>query len=297
MASDRTRRQRQWRLSMVLQERTDLLWTILWIVGVGGAAIWLALFLNAPARLQIQTAFLNTMLGAVIVVALALVIGWGVALLVHALENATNRTGYLVITYALNLLRSIPQMVGMLIGYTVITGFILRGSIGSSFAQILFTSFITAVFVFQEVSDLIRERVKHFEQMEFVNALLVCGISPRVIINREILLKNSMAHLIQKSVALFGRAIFLLCSIDFIISVGLSTEVNLVNLPATLGSMLANLDSKQDILVIGSAITEPRMMGSLFFEHLQGVAVAFLIVYTLLCIHRIANGLMERHRL
>jgi hypothetical protein len=285
------------RLSALLAERTDLLWFILWCAGIGAVGIWLLLFLNEPAREQIQAAFLNTLLGAVIVVIVALLLGWGTALLLHTLENGRRRTAYLLLTYILNLLRSIPQMVGMLVGYALITGFILRGMLSSSLAQIVCTSLITTLFVFQEVADLIRERVKHFEQMEFVNALLVCGIAPRVIINREILLKNSLAHLIQKSVALFGRAIFLICSIDFIISVGLSTEVNLVNLPATLGSMLANLDSKQDILVIGSALGEPRMLSSLLFEHLQGVAVAFLIVYTLVCMHRIANGLMERYRL
>jgi len=96
---------------------------------------------------------------------------------------------------------------------------------------------------------------------------------------------------------LFGRAIFLICSIDFIISVGLSTEVSLSNLPVTLGSMLAKLDSKQDILVIGTAFTDPRIIGTLLFEHLQGISIAFLIVYTLMCVYRIANGLMERYRL
>jgi len=287
----------RWRLSGLLSDRKDLLWMIFWFAGIGIVEFWLVLFLNDPARIRLQTAFLNTLLGAVAVVIVAVILGWGIALLLHMLENGKRRTAHLVLTYLLNLLRSVPQMVGMLIGYAVITGLILRGTLPSPFAQIMCTSVITSLFVFQEVADLIRERVKHFEQMEFVDALLVCGIPPGVIINREILLKNSIAHMIQKSVALFGRAIFLLCSIDFIISVGMSTEVSLANLPATLGSMLATLDSKQDILVVGSAITDPELIPSLFFEHLQGVAVAFLIVYTLLCVHRISNGLMERYRL
>jgi ABC-type dipeptide/oligopeptide/nickel transport system permease subunit len=277
--------------------RADLLWVVFWIAGISAVAVWLVFFLNEPARLQIQTAFLNTMLGALVVVGAAFLLGWGVALTLCAMERNGNRSAYLTVTFLLNLLRSIPQIVGMLVGYAIITRLILAGTLPSPLGQILFTSLITALFVFQEVVDLIRDRVRHYEQLEFVNALLVCGIPPRVIINREILLKNSIVHLVQKSVSLFGRAIFLICSIDFIISVGLSTEVNLVNLPTTLGSMLANLDSKQDILVIGSAFTEPGMLASLFVEHLQGVSVAFLIVYTMLCMHRIANGLMERYRL
>ncbi len=282
---------------MKREERKDIRWALLWAGGLFVVGVWLLLFLNTPARVRIQTAFLNTLFGALVAVIVALFLGWGTALGLHALERGGKRVAYLAGTFVLNLFRSIPQMVGMLVGYAIITTLILRGNLPSPLVQILFTSLITALFVFQEVVDLIRDRVRHYEQLEFVNALLVCGVPPRVIINREILLKNSLAHLIQKSVSLFGRAIFLICSIDFIISVGLSTEVNLVNLPTTLGSMLANLDSKQDILVIGSVFTDPGMFGSLFFEHLQGVSVAFLIVYSLLCIHRMAGGIMERYRL
>jgi ABC-type dipeptide/oligopeptide/nickel transport system permease subunit len=279
------------------EERKDIRWALLWVGGLSVVGMWLLLFLNTPAWERIQTAFLNTLFGALVAVVVALFLGWGTALTLHAFERGGRRVAYLAGTFVLNLFRSIPQMVGMLVGYAIITTLILRGNLPSPLVQILFTSLITALFVFQEVADLIRERVRHYEQLEFVNALLVCGVPPRVIINREILLKNSLAHLIQKSVSLFGRAIFLICSIDFIISVGLSTEVNLVNLPTTLGSMLANLDSKQDILVIGSVLSDPGMFGSLFFEHLQGVSVAFLIVYSLICIHRMAGGIMERYRL
>jgi len=282
---------------MNAEERKDRLWALLWAGGLVIVGVWLVLFLNEPARERIQAAFFNTMLGGLVAVAAALLLGWGTAHLLLAFERRGQRTAYMAGTYVLNLLRSIPQMIGMLVGYAVITTLILRGTLPSPLVQIVFTSLITSLFIFQEVADLIRERVKHYEQLEFVNALLVCGVPPRVIINKEILLKNSLAHIVQKSVSLFGRAVFLLCSIDFIISVGLSTEVNLVNLPTTLGSMLANLDSKQDILIIGSLVTDPAMIGSLFFEHLQGVSVAFLIVYSLLCIHRIAGGMMERYRL
>lgn len=285
------------RFSRAMAGRKDLLWAILWAGGVILTGVWLVLFLNDPARALVEEAFAHTLLGALCVVAVALLLGWAVALTLHALEGGRKRSAYLVVTFLLNLLRSVPQMVGMLIGYALITGLIRREALPSAAAQILFTSVITAVFVFQEVVDLILERIHHYEHLEFFNALLVCGVAPRVIINREILLKNSLAHLVQKSVSLFGRAIFLICSIDFIISVGLSTEVSLSNLPVTLGSMLAKLDSKQDILVIGTALTDPHVFGSLFFEHLQGISIAFLIVYTLLCVYRIANGLMERYRL
>jgi uncharacterized protein (DUF486 family) len=284
-------------LSGLLAERKDLLWGILWFGGLALTWVWLDVYLNAPARILVGAACIHTFSGAVAAVVVALVIGWGTALFLHFLESTRRRGAYLAVSFALNLLRSVPQIVGMLIGYVIVTGLTLNEALTSDTSLILATSLVTALFVFQEVVDLIRERIRHFESLEFVSALLVCGIPSRVIINREILLKNSMAYLVQKSVALFGRAIFLICSIDFIVSVGLSAEVSLSNLPVTLGSMLAKLDSKQDILAIGTAFTDLRVVPTLFVEHLQGISVAFLIVYTLLCVYRIANGLMERYRL
>ena len=284
-------------LSAVLEGRKDLLWGILWIGGLALAWVWLSLYLNDPARILIEAACLHTFAGALEAVGVALLIGWAAALMLHALESSGRRSAYLALSFVLNLLRSVPQIVGMLVGYVIVTGLTLSEVLSSDTSRIFATSLVTALFVFQEVVDLIRERIRHFESLEFVSALLVCGVPSRVIINREILLKNSMAHLVQKSVALFGRAIFLLCSIDFIVSVGLSTEVRLSNLPVTLGSMLAKLDSKQDILAIGTALTDPSVVPTLFVQHLQGISVAFLIVYTLVCVYRIANGLMERYRL
>jgi hypothetical protein len=92
-------------------------------------------------------------------------------------------------------------------------------------------------------------------------------------------------------------AVFLQCSVDFIISVGLSTDVSQVTLPITLGSMLARIDSKQDILAIGHALTHPSYAHNLVFGHLQGLTVAFVIVFTLVCIYHISNAFAERHRL
>jgi hypothetical protein len=125
----------------------------------------------------------------------------------------------------------------------------------------------------------------------------VCGISEGRVVNFDILWKNSRIHILNKLISVFGAAIFLQCSVDFIISVGLSTDVNAVTLPATMGSLLAKIDSKQDILSIGYALTHPGYIGSLFFEHLLGITVAFLIVFSLMSSYHIANGYAERHRL
>jgi ABC-type microcin C transport system permease subunit YejE len=154
-----------------------------------------------------------------------------------------------------------------------------------------------SLFIFVELVDLMRDRIAHYQKLDFYNAMRVCGISEGRIINVDVLWKNSRIHILNKLIAVLGSAVFLQCSVDFIISVGLSTDVNSVSLPTTLGSLLAKIDSKQDILAIGYTLTHVGYAGKLLFQHLQGVTVAFLIVFSLLCIYNISNGYAERHRL
>jgi ABC-type microcin C transport system permease subunit YejE len=156
---------------------------------------------------------------------------------------------------------------------------------------------IIALFVFLEIFDLLRERIHYFRRLDFFDAMRVCGITERYIINREIIWRSSRIHMMNKMIAIFGISIFLLCSVDFIISVGLSTDVSSVNLPVTLGSLLAKIDSKQDILAIGYSLTHLGYIIRLPFEHLQGISVSFIIVFTLVCMYQIGNGFARRHHL
>jgi ABC-type dipeptide/oligopeptide/nickel transport system permease subunit len=158
-------------------------------------------------------------------------------------------------------------------------------------------AFIITLFVFLEIFDLLRERITYFSRRDFFDAMRVCGISERYIINREIIWRSSRIHIINKLIAIFGISIFLLCSVDFIISVGLSTDVSSVNLPVTLGSLLAKIDSKQDILAIGYSLSHFGYIFRLPFEHLQGITVAFIIIFTLVCMYQIGNGYTRRHHL
>lgn len=280
----------------LLLKHTDRLWIAVWLCGMTALALWDAAFLNRPAFLLLQSAFLNTLIAGILAVAFSLFLGWlfGVALYI---AETRSRSVYSVVSFVLDTIRSIPQIVGVLIGYVVLTFFIEQELIRSPLLQLVWMAFVISVFVFLEVADLVRERIAYYTALDFVHAMLVCGISESRIINREILWKNSRAHLVHKLVSIFGVAIFLQCSIDFIVSVGLSTDVSLTNFPATLGNVLAKLDSKQDILAIGTVFRNPRNISSLFFEHLQGISIAFIIVFTLLCIYKITNGLVRRLRL
>jgi hypothetical protein len=280
-----------------LREEKDTRWLVIWLAGTILAGVWDILFLNGPALKQVSASFANTMVISLLVTAMTLLLGWLATLGLHYLEARKNRAGYLLASFVLNLVRSVPQIVGVLFAYVGIAALIEGGALHSAILTFLLMAGSLSLFIFLEMADLMRERIAYYQKLDFYNALQVCGVAERRIVNFDILWKNSRVHILNKLIAVFGSAVFLQCSVDFIISVGLSTDVNSVTLPSTLGSLLAKIDSKQDILAIGYTLTHPSYFPHLFLGHLQGVTVAFLIVFTLLCIFNISNGYTERNKL
>jgi len=277
-------------------QRADVRWALIWGGGLFLLWLWDSFFLNTPARLKLEQAFLNTLFIAVVVVFLSLLLAWGFTLLLELSRPLYNKILFYGLESAGNLLRSIPQILGILIGYVLLSRFMEYTTL-SSFSTIIWIALIISVFIFLDISDLMRERIAFFKKTDFYDAMRVNGIPVLHIINYEILYKNSRVHIFNKLIAVFGMTFFLLCSVDFIVSVGLTSDVNLVNLPATLGSMLANIDSKQDILAIGAALQNPFYITRIFFEHLQGVSVAFSLVFTLLSVFKISEGVAREYHL
>jgi hypothetical protein len=275
----------------------DSRWTALWLLGIIAVGIWDVAFLNGPALRQVVVGFADTFTVALLVVIFTLLLAWGVTLALHYLDAGPNKAPYLLVTFLLNLIRSVPQIVGILFGYVGVSALVQAGYLRNPVLIFSLLALSVSLFVFIEFVDLMRERIAHYQKLDFYNAMRVCGISEGRVINFDILWKNSRIHILNKLISVFGAAIFLQCSVDFIISVGLSTDVNSVTLPATMGSLLATIDSKQDILAIGYTLTHPEYASHLLFGHLFGLTVAFLVVFSLLSIYHIANGYAERHRL
>jgi len=283
--------------SVILRQRKDIRWFLFWLAGLLGMWLWDTLFLNPLAYELIRSAIVNTFVGTLIAVALSLFIGWSVGIALYFLENGRARGLHLALMFILNLIRSIPQIVGLLVGYMFLALFIAYGVLQSQINQILWMAFVISIFCSLEVNDLVTERIMYYRKSDYFDAMLCCGIKESRIINVEILWKSSLSYILHKLVSLFGVVILLQCSIDFIISVGLSTDVSLSNFPVTLGSLLAKLDSKQDILAMGSTLVNPMYASQILFRHLQGVSVAFIIVFTLLCVFQIADGLVRQYDL
>jgi ABC-type dipeptide/oligopeptide/nickel transport system permease subunit len=275
----------------------DTRWIVIWITGCLLLLLWDILFLNRPAFNKVITGFFNTFVIALLVVLFSLFLGWMVTLLLHSLSARSNKAPYFIAAFFLNLIRSVPQIVGVLFAYVAVTLLVERSVITSQPLIMAVMAVCISVFIFLELVDLMRDRIDHFAKLDFYSAMRVCGVPERRIVNFDILWKNSRLHILNKLIAVLGYAVFLQCSVDFIISVGLTTDVSETALPSTLGSLLAAIDSKQDILAVGYTLTHPGYAGHLLFEHLQGMTVAFCIVFSLVSIYHIANGYAERHRL
>ena len=281
---------------LAVYRQKDKLWFAVWLGGLFVLGLWNAFFLNEPAWVLIRAASVNTLVACALAVGLAVALGWSTGVALYFLETR-RRSLYLTLTFVLNVIRSVPQIVGALIGYILLTIFVEDEVLRSQSMQLAWIAVVISVLVFQEITDLVRERIAYYNRLDFFPAMLCCGIKEGRIVNREILWKNSRAHLLQKLVAISGTAVFLQCSIDFVISVGLSADVSLSNFPVTLGNLLAKLDSKQDILAVGTVFSDFSQVASLPFEHLQGISVAFIIVITLICAYKISNGLVRRFNL
>ncbi len=299
MKPDRPGRKRRWPSGLPggLGRKPDTLWLLAWIAGMALLLAWDAAFLNAPALHRLLSALVNTIAAGLMVVLLALILGWASGVSLYLLERRGRRGPYLTVSFLLNLLRSVPQIVGILAGYVILTLFIERETLVGSTALLFWMSVVVALFVFLDIADLVRARIAQFAALDFYPAMLCCGMKESRIVNVEILWKNSRAHILQAMIGIFGMAVFLQCSIDFILSVGLSSDVSAANFPVTLGGLLATMDSKQDILAIGTVFSDPTYLPYLFFRHLQGISVAFALTYSLICIHQITAGFVRRRRL
>ena len=269
---------------------------LIWLTGLLSLWIWNSIFLFTPALRKLETAFINTVLISLLVTVFSLVLAWGLAMLSHYAKEHYRGVFYYPLNFFINIIRSIPQILGILLGYIFISYQIENNQL-SSVMTIISIALIISLFVFLEISDLMQERIAHFQKTDFYNSGRVCGISEFHLVNFDILYKNSWIHIFNKMIAVFGMAIFLICSIDFIISVGLSTDISAVNMPATLGSMLAQLDSKQDILAIGTTFLNPSYLPNLFFRHLQGISTAFLIVFSLFSMYKISNSFARSYHI
>lgn len=255
---------------------------------------WNALFLYEAGFSRWQAALFNSLLVSLFASFLAICLGWAASFSKYMADyNSSSKLVY-TLNFIFDLIKSIPQIIGALVGYIFLTELTARSVVVSSFTILSLMSIILSFLLFLEAYDMFNSRIEYYKNKDFIAALRTLGMSESRIINEEIFLKNSKPYIIQKYASIFGSIFFLQASVDFIISVGLTLKTNLVSLPPTLGNLLARIDSKQDIFALGYAITNPSYFFELPFKHLQGLSAAFTLVFILICVYKLANALAER---
>lgn len=165
----------------------DIKWVCIWSGVMLFVLMWNLIFLNTPAFKQILAGWLNTFIVSIQVIAFTLVFAWLTTQALFYLESRKKRVFYLILTFGINLTRSIPQILGVLFGTIWITSFIRSGGLTSPFLIFVLISLFMSVFIFAEVVDLMRERINHYQTRDFFSAMRVCGISEFRIINFHIL--------------------------------------------------------------------------------------------------------------
>jgi len=173
----------------------DKRWLAIWLTGILVLTLWDLAFLNRPAFKQVAAGFANTLLIAAMVIVFSLLLGWAFTICLEYLQKGKGHSLYLLLTFLMNLVRSVPQIVGILIGYVIVSVTVESGAISGKGIVFLLLSWIMSVFIFGELVDLMRERIAHYRKLDFWNAMLVCGISKFRVINFDILWKNSRVHI------------------------------------------------------------------------------------------------------
>ena len=270
--------------------RPHMFWFYIWTIGFSLMFFWCSLYLFEGSFDRLKLALLHSFFIALCSIVLALIFSWSLTLFREV--NGYKKSVNLVIDYLFNITNSVPQIIGLLLFY-----FIVVQIADNTFYILFLFSIGTALVIFKEMYELMSEQIRKYWPQEFVQSALTLGVKKSVIINFEILKKKSLEYISAKLLSLFGTSIFLQTSVDYIISVGLSRNINLIEYPLTLGNLLARSESKQDILAISRSIFSPSNIPSLFFEHLLGVSIAFFIIFSLFCFYKITSEYMRYHKL
>ncbi len=271
----------------------EKLWSIIFVSFFLLLLVWNFIFLNNTALNKWLIATANTYLLASSATLLAFLFAKIFVDLNLRIFISQNKAASVANRLFLDFLRSIPQVIFLLGGYAIMIFYFS----GFSLINFIWLSFVISLVFLNDAYDEMQNRINFYRQTDFFNASLVAGIPLGKIVNRDILWRNSQPYLVNRAVNIFTASVFLLCSVDFIISVGLTNEINLASLPVTLGNVLANITAKEDILAVREIFVNPLYITELFTKHLEGISAAILLLLTLISGFKISNGLIKKNNL
>lgn len=221
-----------------------------------------------------------------VLLALILVFGLAVALLVVNEQFGGVRRLILLIPL-------LPQIVWLMIGYSFVNSWIVGQGISDS-VTIFLSASLFAFVLLPEVFQFLEERLAHEKEHGAFFPLQTHGVSLPQLVIREVLWRQNRAHVLLKMCALVGSVFFLQISIEFIISVGLSETIGVINFPLSLGQLLTQIGSKQDLLAVGYALFSPSYGPTLLTQHLFGLSVAISILLGMIGAFKLSSFATEK---
>jgi hypothetical protein len=189
---------------------------------------------------------------------------------------------------AVMLIQLIPQIVWLIIAYSFLNEIIVQYAIG--YMGIISSSAIMFSFVLlPNVFLFLEERLNYEKEHGAYYPLRTLGVSLLRSILSEVLWRQNRVHLFLKMCALVASLFFLQISIEFIISVGLSETIGVINFPLSLGQLLVQIGSKQDLLAVAYSLFNPSYLSTLFSQHLFGLSIAFCIFTGMITSYKISS--------
>jgi len=162
-------------------------WFRIMIVGLLLIYLWNAAFLYESGFKRWQAALFNSIFVSFVASLLSIFLGWFFSYYKYINEYLDKVVVSKTIIFFIDAIKSIPQVIGALTGYAILTNLTARDYNLSSFVLLILLSFILGLFLFVEAYDMFNERIAYYKDKDFISALRVLGMKESSIINKEIL--------------------------------------------------------------------------------------------------------------
>jgi hypothetical protein len=266
-------------------------WIFFFLISITVIFIWDKIYLNERSFTLVFNAYLNSILIAVLAIIIVISASWLLSLL-SSINNVLKQIVYFFMNQGI----LIPQVLIVLFGQTILNILIVSGHLNNSIEYMIYSSIILSFSLLSESLTFFINRIELLKERGFYESMTSLNIRKWRIVHFDILWDNSRKIIITKAVSLFATVFFIQVIVDFIISVGLSRDLSQFNFPPSLGTVLADTTSKEDLLYVQHIIKNPSLIKNLFYRHLQGISLVAMLFVTLLSMVKYSSEQLMRNK-
>lgn len=268
--------------SLIATRLRPFRWVIHYALLLITLLFWSLWQLNELDLIRLWRAFGVSMLIPTLAVAMTIIASIGLIRL-QLLDNSLIR---LLIRLFRSGIGAIPQIILLLIGYTLINQWMITEPNLSHVTVMWLIALIFMLVSLPEWLDFVDNLIAVSKREGFYEPMLTLGISELRIVFKDVLWTANRAAIFNKLTLMFGSIFFLDIAMDFIFTVGLTADVQIANFPTTLGQLLASVQSKTDLFSIGRDLPQPWNWNNLVTANLFGTSVTLLIIGTIVTFYR-----------